>query len=387
MHKNNIWKIWFSIITTDLTFAGAIFVIFMQWVGADLAQVSIIIAGFTILSTLGQIPAGIFADRFGLKTSLFWGSVVILAGTALFTFAQDFSWLLIGFALMGLGASIKQGADYALLYESLKADKRTKDYKKIAGQIDFYVNIFIVGAILVGGYLYTIDQRMPFYLELIMIGLGIVAVLLIKMPPIKKSTKSVIDQVKLSLKTALTKPKFSKIFIFSAIIGSIALLTIQYTQPLYKELGINEAYFGILGAAMFLLRGTGSWFSDKLGKLFSVDKYLVLHAAVFGLFLVLIQRIDVMWLALLFFGVFWFLRGLYSPTITTYINDNIGSGVRASVLSINSQILTLFTTGFLFLTGYLADNYGLKQAFFAISIMSMVALIAYVLSLRKVQAD
>jgi len=386
-YQANHWKIWLSIITSDTTFSTGVFIIFMLWAGLDLTQISVAIAAWTVASSLGQIPSGVFADRYGFKTAMFWGSVIFLAGLASLVYAGSFYWILGGTALMGFGSAMKQGPDYALLYEGLKADKKTAEYKKTAGKIDFYVNIFIVPATILGGFLYAYNQRWPFYVEIVLLTIAILTIATMREPAIKRRREKVFDQLKHSLKTALTKPKFSKIFIFSAIIGSIALLTIQYTQPLFKDLGINEAYFGILGAAMFVLRGLGSWYSDRLGKLFTVDKYLVLHAAVFGLFLVLIQRIDATILALIFFGVFYFLRGLYSPTITTYINDHITSDVRASVLSINSQILTLCTTVFLLLTGFLADHYGLKQAFFAISLISMSALIAYVVSLRKVQAE
>ena len=84
---------------------------------------------------------------------------------------------------------------------------------------------------------------------------------------------------------------------------------------------------------------------------------------------------------------FYFLRGLYAPTVSTYINDKVDSSNRATMLSVNSQLLTIVTSVSLLFAGYIADRYDLSTTFFAISISSIFFLIIYVLSLRKVEAD
>ncbi len=89
------------------TFGIGVFVIFMLFVGLSLSEVSIVISSYLIVSAIGQIPAGIFADRHGYKTSLIIGSLIYLCGTLFFAFAQDFYWFLIGYSLMGFGWSIK----------------------------------------------------------------------------------------------------------------------------------------------------------------------------------------------------------------------------------------------------------------------------------------
>ncbi|MDP6561912.1 MAG: hypothetical protein QF793_03225, partial [Candidatus Peribacteraceae bacterium] len=138
---------------------------------------------------------------------------------------------------------------------------------------------------------------------------------------------------------------------------------------------------------LFIFRAFGSWFAHKLGKFFSIDKYLVLHASVFGLFLVLMQRIDSVYYIFPVLAVFYFLRGLYSPTISTYINEKVTSDKRATMLSVNKQVLTVVAAVSVSGLGVIADKFGLQQVFFSISILSLVFLIFYVLTLRKVEMD
>jgi len=48
----------------DSSFSIGVFVVFMILMGLSLAEVSIVVAGFLLCSSLFQIPAGIFADRY-----------------------------------------------------------------------------------------------------------------------------------------------------------------------------------------------------------------------------------------------------------------------------------------------------------------------------------
>jgi len=386
-NKGNIWKLGVAMLTNDSNFGLGVYVVYMLWVGLSLAQMSFVISIWLIFHSIGQIPSGIFADRFGYKKSLVIGSSIFFLGTLIFASAQNFLWLLVGFSLNGFGSAMKQGADLALLYEHLKSRGKESLYKKMAGRLDFFTNIFCVVAGIIGGFLYMYHARAPFYAEAVVAALSIFACMQLVEPPRTTKHFPVIRQIKESIRYTFHKPRFSKIFLFSALIGSIAMITLQYVQPLYKSLGIPETYFGFIAAAFFIFRGMGSWYADKLGKIFSIDKYLVLHAAVFGLFLVLMQHISSIYYIFPVLAVFYFLRGLYAPTVSTYINERVSSDKRATMLSINKQFLTIVAAVSVSGLGIIAEIYGLQQVFFVISILSMMFLITYVLSLRSVKMD
>jgi len=386
-YKGNIGKLGIAMLTNDASFGLGVYVIFMLWIGLSLAETSIVLSAWLLFSSIGQIPSGIFADRYGYRTALVWGSVIFFIGAILFAVGQDFYWLLVGYSLMGFSSSMKQGADYALLYEQLQDQKQEKNYKKMAGKLDFYTNIFWVVTAVIGGIMYTYNERTPFYAEAIVAAVGILTCLRLREPPRKIKKVPVIKQLKKTITYSFQTPRFSKIFIFSALIGSIAMMTFQFVQPLYVSLDIPKSYFGFIAAGFFVFRACGSYFAHKLGSIFSIDKYLVLHAAVFGLFLVLMQRIDSVYYIFPVLAVFYFLRGLYSPTISTYINEKVTSDKRATMLSINKQVLTVVAAISVCGLGVIAENFGLQQVFFSISILSLIFLILYVLTLRRVEMD
>lgn len=386
-YSSNNWKIGAAMVANDSTFTIGVFVIFMLFIGLSLTEVSIVISSYLILSSIGQVPSGIFADRYGYKTSLVIGSLFFLGGTIFFAFAQNFYWFLAGYSLMGFGSAMKQGADHALLYEGLKADEKQSSFKRVVGKLDLYTNIFWVVTAISGGFLYSINERLPFYAEIALVTISILIIITAREPQKESKHFPVWTHVKNSMKQAFQTPNFSKIFVFSALIGSIALTTFQYLQPLYKSLEINEAYFGLIAAGAFVVRGLGAWSAEKVGEMFAIDKYMVLHASIFGLFLILLQKTSALFFIFPILAVFYFLRGLYAPTVSTYINDKVDSSNRATMLSVNSQLLTIVTSISLLFAGYIADRHDLSTTFFAISISSIFFLILYVLSLRKVEAD
>lgn len=353
--------------------------------GLSITEVSLVISIYLIFSSVSQMPSGLFADRYGYKKALIIGSILSLAGTTFFALAQNIYWFLVGYSLMGFGSAMTQGADHALLYESLNASNKQTSFKKILGKMELNANIFWVITAVLGGYMYSINERFPFYAEIIVLAISVIILFTLKEPPKESKHFPVKEQIKEVIKKSFSTPKFSKIFIFSAIIGSIALTTFQYLQPLYKSLQINEVYFGLIAAAVFIIRGLGSWSAEKVGKIFTIDKYIVLHAAVFGLFLIFLQKTTSLIFIFIIIGVFYYLRGLYTPTVSTFINEKAEANNRATLLSVNNQFLSIVTAISLFFTGYLADNYDLSTAFFGLSIISMVFLILYVLFLRKVE--
>ena len=99
--------------------------VFMMFQGISIEQVSMIISCWLIVSSLGQIPAGVFADRFGFKKSIIIGCFINVLGTAIFAFSSEFIHFLVGYSPMGFGRSMIFGADNAMIYESLK-----KKYRK-----------------------------------------------------------------------------------------------------------------------------------------------------------------------------------------------------------------------------------------------------------------
>ncbi len=385
-YKNNIWKTGMIMWVNQDYLLFWITVIYMIYMGLNLIEVSTVISSWLIVSSIWQIPWWVFADKFWYKTSIIIWLFFTISWIAIFAFADSIFLFILWYSINGFWAAMIWGADQALLYESLLEKKKEKDFKKILSKISFYMNFVALFLCALWWLFYSyFSPQTPFLIQIFINIFWLFLAFSLKSTKIQKQEKNIISQIKSSFKYAFTKKDFSKIFIFSAIIWSISITTNQFLEPFYKSLEIDEKFFWLLGSIAFVFWWLGSLFSTKLWKIFSIDHYLVLHASVFSLFLLILTKISSIPIIIIIISALFFLRWLYVPTISTYINDKVSSDKRATMLSINSQFLYITSSISLFWIWYLAEKNWLHTAFFWISILSLIFLILYILNLREVK--
>ena len=89
------------------------------------------LAGFMILMTVlnfsvvvFEVPTGVVADKFSRKWSICLGTALMAMAAVIMLATVNFALLALGFLCWGLGQSLVSGADSALLYDSLKTEKK-----------------------------------------------------------------------------------------------------------------------------------------------------------------------------------------------------------------------------------------------------------------------
>lgn len=71
-----------------------------------------------------EIPTGVIADRFGRKTSIILGSIVLSIAALIYGSIPNFYNFLLGEFLFAIGVALISGADKAILYDSLKENNQ-----------------------------------------------------------------------------------------------------------------------------------------------------------------------------------------------------------------------------------------------------------------------
>jgi MFS transporter, ACS family, D-galactonate transporter len=77
-------------------------------------QVGIIAGTFVAGYGIAHIPAGWFAERYGMRAGMVFGVVVQTFGTAMTGWAPTFEWLLVGRLLGGIGGAVTMGSAVGL---------------------------------------------------------------------------------------------------------------------------------------------------------------------------------------------------------------------------------------------------------------------------------
>jgi len=98
--------------------------------GLSLAEFGALKGAYYFAVTLLEVPTGVFADRIGRRAALVLGALLSAAGCVAAALAHS----LAGFALsdlcFGLGTALMGGADSALVYDALAAERRESEYPR-----------------------------------------------------------------------------------------------------------------------------------------------------------------------------------------------------------------------------------------------------------------
>jgi predicted MFS family arabinose efflux permease len=138
----------------------------------------------TILTVFAmEVPTGMAADRWGRKPCLVAALALQLVGYLMLAAAATLTALLVALGVLTLGKALQSGTFEALLWESLPERDRDREYVRVFGRIHAAELIAIAGASLLGGFLYEIDDRLPFACAGAAFGVAALAALGLREPP------------------------------------------------------------------------------------------------------------------------------------------------------------------------------------------------------------
>lgn len=311
-------------------------VLFLLNKGLSYTQIMLLQSINAISIFLLEVPTGAVADLIGRKLSLIISNIMIIIGLAIYVLTYNFYIFIVAEIMFGLGLSFKSGADSALIYDSLKLLGRTDEYTKIQGRAQSYsLMMQTVGSIAVG-YLYSVNVNLPYIISIGLIAIsGATALFFKEVSTYKKEERpSYFNQIRESSAYVVSHQKVRAIIIYSVFIYVFWRIGFWYYQPYMKAVNINAKHFGILFAIFNLMAAIGSWKANSIINLMKDKSIMILSGLFLSSFLLMgITRLSI--------GVFFIIpqevaRGLRTPILLKYINENIPSTQRATIISFKS---------------------------------------------------
>ncbi|MDX3661085.1 MFS transporter [Streptomyces sp. ID05-26A] len=104
--------------------------------GLSDAQISVLLAIWSLTAVVFEVPSGALADRFSRRSSLVVSGVLQAFGYAAWVVFPSFWGFAVGFVLWGLGGTLQSGAFEALLYDGLAADGDEDQYGRLNARVD-----------------------------------------------------------------------------------------------------------------------------------------------------------------------------------------------------------------------------------------------------------
>lgn len=363
--KDNINKMYLFKAVTWFMIVMPIIVLFFKEHGLSLTQIMILQAIYSLSVALFEIPSGFFADIYGRRLSLFYGSIFIFSGNLIFSFFSGFNEFFVAEILLGLGYSLVSGADSAIIYDSLLEMKQDKDYTKIEGRNYGIGNISEGLAGILGGFLAVTSLNLPVYIQTIVIFFSIpIAYSLVEPKSSYKLAKNFNSILLVVKETFLYHDKLKWYIIYSSAMGVGTLSIAWFVQPFLLELDTPLVYYGIIWASLNIITGIISYYSYVF-KNHNLLTYISL--LMFISFISLGLNITVY--GFIFIVFIYIIRGIITPNLRNLININSTSERRATVLSLRSFMIRISFALIAPVLGYITDLYSISYVFYILAFL------------------
>ncbi len=294
--KITIWKYYaFSFLRSFTLFAGILVPFFTEWGGLTLLQIQLLQSWYMLWVFILEVPSGVVADKFGRKTSITFGVILMGIAFVLYGIFSGFTFYLLAELLIALATALISGADQALLYDSLKEAGEEAESKKVIGRAHAFSLAGIGFAAPLGGLIAGIyGLNMPVLLSAIPLFLAAAVALTIKEPHVvRKGTQSkrYIEVLRNGL-LFFYKHKTLRVLAFDAIlVASAGYFVFWLYQPLLEQSGVPVFYFGFIHTFLVAVQILIASNFKRLEKVFGSAKTLLRFSALFtsvGFFLVAI---------------------------------------------------------------------------------------------------
>ena len=354
-----------------------------EQIGMSLADVMTLQAVFSLSVVVFEFPSGYLADRIGYRASLLIGGGAWVGGWLVYAWAASFGAVTLAEIILGVGLAFMSGADRALLWVSLESTGRPGEYTRWEGRMRAAGQTSEAASSALGGWLYAIRPRLPFWLQIPTAALGFASIVALKEVPRPSAAEhhSHLGRAWHVLRFTLWREsRLRAVMTLAVALGVSSFVMVWLIQPYMRGRGIPPWWFGPLWAAAHLWLAAVSLASARVVGVFGVRATLLGCCLLVPLGYAGLSATPWAW-GVVFYLAFMTLRGLQGPILARVMQELAPPDDRASVLSLAAL---LFRLSFAIVgppIGALVDRMGLDAALAlvgaAFTIASLLALFTF----------
>ncbi len=345
-----------------------IWVIYLQRErGLSLAQITALDAPFWLISLLAQVPTGAFADRYGRRTALVVGALILAVAYLVFGLASSYPIILASYALWAVGMAFGQGADLALLYDHLAAAGNEGDYPKQAGRAYACSAAAALVSLAAGAPLAAVTRLDVPVLATAGISLLTAAVAWRLREPQHRAggrRPTLFSAVRRGSVEVWRKPRLRWMLLYASMLRASELAPIIFVQPFLARHGVGVAQVGVWQMPDRLATIAAALYAYRLVRRLRERRVLLAAPWLLCACFLLLGLWDSLG-AFVAFPLFALAATGIDPTVSDYVNRHTEAAQRATVLSLGQLLGSLVLAGLEPGLGAIAQDAGLSAAFLA----------------------
>lgn len=352
---------------------AALWVIYLQRErGLSLAQAALIDVTFFVAATVGEVPTGMVADRWGRKRSLTIGTVLLGVSALAWTFAPTVPLIMLAYIGMGVGFTFLSGAEDALFYETVRRAGRAGDYTRLAGRVAATMTGGLALGSVASGLLASVSLRLPFLVATGGYVLIVALVLSFHEPPTEAPAEprrhvGFVAPLRQAFTLISTRPAVRFAMLYLAVVPLAALiLETLFVQPQAVAVGVPLAGVGVVVMALQLATIVGASCADRVARRLGEGPILVATPLVIIGCLLLLAAWQVA-PALSAMALLSLVTALQRPIAFNRIQAEVADRMRATLLSVQSLLFTLLAALAQPTLGFIADRQGLPASYLVLA--------------------
>lgn len=179
-----------------------VLVLFLRDRGLSYFEIAAIGSVGSVITVIVQLPTGQLGDRWGLKRTLMTGAIISAFGVAVLASVHQLAGYFIAEAILCAGTAMINGADVAMLYDSIAKTGAPEDFINVNARMRGRMYIANIGARLVAPALFALSVTVPLLVTVAIFLAG--AVVLSRLTEVRPSSKRANDQPELAPSTPAT---------------------------------------------------------------------------------------------------------------------------------------------------------------------------------------
>ena len=349
-------------------------IFFMNRVGLNFFQITMIYALISLSVTAFEIPTGVMADRFSRKYSILIGICLSFILTLFLLVLRNFYLLLIWAVFEGLSYSLSSGSIVSLVYDNMKYLGLEEEFPRVQSNYRSIMEISIFISGFLSGFIASISFNLAIYLTALVEVISILILLLIKELPYKakerKRVREIWKEVLSFLKMRHALSHMIVIFIFVELfIDTLMCLSQAYVYFIIPSLPVVTISLSMVYVSNVIGYKTPHSFQRK------IYPYIPFIIALIVIFLGIYHTL----FSLLLMFLVQILSAMFVIVWQTDFQKSIPSEKRSSLTSFAYFIVTLILFVFYLIYGHIADILGLFNAIFYMAIVLFTILFLYYL--------
>jgi len=344
-----------------------IFPVLIEEFGISESQVGLLITFFTLPGVVLTPIFGILADRYGRKKILIPSLFLFGIAGFLCGISKNFSILLLLRFFQGIGAASLGSLNVTIIGDLFSGERRVKAMGYNASVLNIGTAVYPS----IGGLLSILGWNFPFFLPILAIPIGVLALFLLEDKNIKNE-----ESMKDYFSNLIRSVRNAKIVL--VFIGGLSTFIILYGVHLSyfpflanHKFGLSPFLTGVLMSGMSFTTALASSQLGRLVKKFDVKNLLVFSYLFYALSLILTPFMQKAWQLLIPIIIFGMGHGINVPSVQTMIAELAPSEYRGALMSLNGMILRLGQTLGPIILGFLYAFGGLNIVYFSGAIFAL----------------